>query len=104
MIRKLLTVVLPFLLPFIVYGVYLALQKRRARKAGAEAPGGWSTAPWGAIVLAGVALVAIALVTYRFTIEEQWEDPKPPSVSGDPSIPPAGEGVIRPDSGSSGGD
>jgi hypothetical protein len=97
MIRKLLTVVLPFLLPFIIYGFYLAIQKRKARKAGNAPHGGWSEAPWGVILMAAVVLVAISLVTYRFTIEERWEDPKPPSVSGDPSVPPAGEGVIRPE-------
>ena len=96
MIRKLLTVILPFLLPFIIYGFYLALEKRRARKAGNEPSGSWASAPWGKIVLAAVLLVAITLVTYRFTVEERWAEPEPPRITGDPSAPPAGEGVIRP--------
>lgn len=96
MIRKLLTVVLPFLLPFLIYGFYLMLQKRKARKAGEAVPDGWSKAPWGVILLAAVVLVAVSLVTYRFTIETRWEDPPIPRVEGSPQTPPAGGGVIRP--------
>ena len=96
MIRKLLTVTLPCLLPVIIYGFYLALEKRRARKAGTEPTGSWAAAPWGKILLAAVLLVAITLVTYRFTVEDRWQGPQPPKITGDPSAPPAGEGVIRP--------
>lgn len=97
MLRKLLTVILPFLLPFLVYGFYLMLQKWRAQRSGKQAPGGWAAAPWSLILLAAVLLVAISLVTYRFTVETQWEDPPVPSVTGSPETLPAGEGVIRPE-------
>ena len=34
MLKKLLTVVLPIALPFIVYGIYVYLERRRAQAAG----------------------------------------------------------------------
>jgi hypothetical protein len=97
MLRKLLTVVLPFLLPFLIYWIYLLLQKRRAKRAGEAPPTGWATAPWGIILVAAVALTIAALVTYRFTIEEQWRPMQPPTVTGEPGSPAAGEGIRVPD-------
>ena len=87
MLRKLLTVVLPFLLPFLIYWFYLMIQKRRAKRTGDAPPEGWAAAPWGYILGAGVGLVIAALVIYRFTIEEEWRPFEPPTVSGEPGSP-----------------
>ncbi|MEX0922180.1 MAG: hypothetical protein WDZ84_05345 [Rhodovibrionaceae bacterium] len=97
MLQKLLTVVLPFLLPFLIFWIYLQLRRRDARKAGKQDSSGWGTAPWGAILLAGVLLAAAALVTYRFTVETRWEEKTPPRVTGHPERQPADGGILRPE-------
>lgn len=97
MLRKFLTVVLPFLLPFLIYWFYLLTQKRKAKQTGETPIAGWATAPWGYILGAGVALTIAALVTYRFTIEEQWRPMEPPTVTGEPGSPAAGGGIRIPD-------
>lgn len=64
MLRKLLTVVLPLALPFIIYFGYAALARRRPHPGpGGEA--GWRQAPWTAMVFAGVALMAAVLIALR---------------------------------------
>ena len=67
MIRKLLTVVLPLVLPFLVYWVYLALARRKARLAGEGRLPGWQDAPWTWIIASGGMLMIAALVTVRLT-------------------------------------
>lgn len=69
MLKKLLTVVLPLALPFIVYFGYLALARRRARQAGGT-PSPWADAPWPAIALAGLLLMAGVLVGVRIFGEQ----------------------------------
>lgn len=64
MIRRLLfTYLLPFLAPFIVYGLWLAFIRYKARRAGSAAGRGWSDAPWTWLIVAGVILVSASLVS-----------------------------------------
>ena len=65
MLKKLLTVVLPIALPFLIYGVYLLLARRRARLAGQGDLPGWQKAPWHWLSLAAVLLLAAGLITVR---------------------------------------
>ena len=65
MIRKLLTVVLPLILPFLIYGIYLVLAQRKARLAGEGKLPRWQDAPWTWIILSGAVLLAATLVALR---------------------------------------
>lgn len=67
MIRKLLTVVLPLVLPFLIYGIYLLLAQRKARLAGEGKLPRWQDAPWTWIIFAGAVLLAATLMTVRLT-------------------------------------
>ncbi len=69
MTRILLHYVLPILLPFIVYGVWLALARRKAQSAsmaGAAAPV-WRDAPWTWLLIAGLGLACVGLVALALT-------------------------------------
>lgn len=65
MLQRFLTVVLPILLPFLIYGIYLYMARRSARTAGAAELPRWQQAPWPWIVTASAVLLAISLITYR---------------------------------------
>jgi uncharacterized BrkB/YihY/UPF0761 family membrane protein len=67
MIRKFLTIVLPLLLPFLIYGLYLVLAQRKARLAGAGKLPRWQDAPWTWILIAGAVLLAVTLIAFRLT-------------------------------------
>lgn len=67
MIRKLLTVVLPLVLPFLIYGLYLVLAQRKARLAGEGKLPRWQDAPWTWILVAGAVLLAVSLIAFRLT-------------------------------------
>lgn len=60
MTRILLQIVLPLALPFIAYGVWLAIERRRVEKLGKGETPGWSEAPVVWLGAAGLALAAIA--------------------------------------------
>lgn len=64
--RKFLLVILPILLPFIIYGCYLLLARRRARLAGEGKLPQWQEAPWTWIVAASFLLLAGGLIAVRF--------------------------------------
>ena len=57
MLRILLQYLLPLLLPFLVYMVYVAVARGRT-------PGGLSEAPWPHLAIAGVVLMAASLVAW----------------------------------------
>ncbi len=61
--RILLNYLLPLLLPLVVYGIWLALARRKARLAGAAEVPGWGNAPWTWLLVAGIGLVSVGLVT-----------------------------------------
>ena len=67
MTRILLHYVLPIVLPFVIYGVWLALARRKARPAGAAATPDWRDAPWVWLLIAGGGLVAVSLVALALT-------------------------------------
>ncbi|MCA3246179.1 MAG: DUF6111 family protein [Tagaea sp.] len=62
MSRIFLQIVLPLLLPFIAYGVWLSVERRRAEKLGRGEVPGWSEAPVVWLGLAGLVLATIATV------------------------------------------
>ena len=62
MLRKLLTIALPLLLPFLLYWAYLSLARRRTGVAGV--PPRWQEAPWIWIGAAGVALMIASLAVF----------------------------------------
>ncbi len=59
MSRIFLHYIVPLLLPFVVYGVWLALARRRAGPAGAR---DWRDAPWTWLAIAGMGLLIMSLV------------------------------------------
>ena len=63
--RKFLLIVLPIILPFLIYGLYLALARRRARLAGEGDLPGWQNAPWTWIIAASVLLLMASLIAVR---------------------------------------
>ncbi|MDJ0609575.1 MAG: hypothetical protein QNJ67_11420 [Kiloniellales bacterium] len=65
MIRKLITVVLPIVLPFIVYWLYVYFARVKARLAGKPEPS-FKEGPWGYIALVGALLAVASLVFWRF--------------------------------------
>ena len=67
MLRKLLLVVLPMALPFLVWAFYLLAARWKAARdeAGRPLPG-WTRAPWAWLFLVGVLLTAAALIAARF--------------------------------------
>ena len=67
MLRKLLTIALPFAVPFIVYGIYLLAARRRARLANAGDLPRWQEAPWTVIVVVAVALMSASLIAFGLT-------------------------------------
>ncbi len=91
MLRKLLMVALPLLLPFLGYALYLEIARRRAQKAGEAPVPRWQQAPWTWIALAGVLLMAASLATFglRSGVEPGTQIEPPRLVDGDivPSRP-----------------
>ena len=67
MIRKLLMVVLPLLLPTLIYMAYMLVERRRAVASGDTPLPWWAGAPWATLVISGVALSAIVLITVAVT-------------------------------------
>ena len=63
MLRKLLTVVLPLMLPTLIYMAYMMIDRRKAAASGGAAVPWWVGAPWTWLVTGGVLLAAIVLVT-----------------------------------------
>lgn len=63
MIRKLITIILPLLTPFVVYYIWWWSTKRREM---IEAQGGkvapWEDLPWVWLITAGAGLVALSLI------------------------------------------
>ncbi|MFQ5984728.1 MAG: DUF6111 family protein [Alphaproteobacteria bacterium] len=63
MLRKLLLYVLPFLLPLVAYGVWLAFARRKARLAGSGALPRWQEAPWTWLLIAGFGLLILGFAS-----------------------------------------
>jgi hypothetical protein len=88
MLRKLLFVVLPLALPFIIYGSYLLLARRKARRMAEGRPADWQDAPWGWILGASILLTVAALGYYRETSGVDREAPFLPPLSGPATVEP----------------
>ncbi len=63
--RQFLTIVLPILVPILVYALFLYFARRRAVGQGATELPGWRQAPWAMIAVACLVLVTVTLVTVR---------------------------------------
>jgi len=88
MVKKLLYVVVPVVLPFVLYGMYAWLARRSVR--GAGKPGGsiWQGAPWYWLGVSAAGLFIVSLVTLALL---SGEDP------GGTYIPPRMiDGAIAP--------
>ncbi len=80
MIRILTQYLAIFLLPIVLYALYFAYQRWRARKKGGDVPR-WEDGPWIWLVFAGALLVIVAFVLFGLLKE------------GDPNVlyvPPSG--------------
>jgi len=64
MLKKVLTILLPIVLPFLLYFAYVALAKRGAGASG-RVPS-LSASPWPWLGMSGVVLMAAVLISYRF--------------------------------------
>jgi len=67
MLKKLLTVVLPLMLPTMIYMAYMMVERRKAAASGSAHVPWWVGAPWTWLVTGGVSLAAIVLVTLALT-------------------------------------
>jgi hypothetical protein len=67
MLKKLLTVVLPLMLPTLIYMAYMMIDRRKAAASGGAVVPWWVGAPWTWLITGGVLLAAIVLVTLALT-------------------------------------
>ena len=74
MIRTILSIILPFLTPFVAYAVWIwfANRKREMQEHG-EKLESWQTWPWTRLIIAGCFLVILSL-TYLFFAREPLTD------------------------------
>jgi hypothetical protein len=79
MIRILLTIVLPLLLPTLLYLVWLAGSRGAAELAAA---GPWRTLPWTWLVLAGLALTTLFLVFVNVRVGSEGTYVPPQYIDG----------------------
>jgi hypothetical protein len=61
MLRAVFEYLVPFLLPTLLYALWLIWQRRRAAAGGARVPA-WQEGPWFWLVIAGFALAFLAFV------------------------------------------
>ena len=91
MIRILLEFLLPLILPTVVYGLWMAFERRRQEKLGRGEPPTWRDAPFVWLGLAGVVLTAVllfGLVLLRDTGNAKGQY-VPPRLAPDGTIAPA---------------
>jgi Family of unknown function (DUF6111) len=67
MLRKLLTVVLPLMLPTLIYMAYMMIDRRKAAASGGAPVPWWVGAPWAWLITGGVFLAAIVLFILALT-------------------------------------
>lgn len=65
MLRLLLTIILPVLLPLLLYFGYIAMMRRRAQAHGQETLPEWHEGPWVWVAAGGVVLMLGVLVAVR---------------------------------------
>ncbi len=86
--RQFLTIVLPILVPILVYAVFLYFARRQASARGDSELPGWQQAPWAMIAVACLVLVTASLLTFRSFIGVE------PGVKLEP--PHLVDGVVQP--------
>ncbi|MCH7942468.1 MAG: hypothetical protein IIB67_04455, partial [Proteobacteria bacterium] len=64
--RMLLNYLLPIVLPFAIYGIWLTYARFRARMAGHDGVPEWRDTPWTWLMVAGTVLVALSLASLAF--------------------------------------
>ena len=78
--RLLLNYLLPIVLPFAFYGIWLAYARYKARTAGHEGAPEWRDAPWTWLMVAGAVLVAVGFASLAFIggspIDQKYIPPK----------------------------
>ncbi|GAB5470563.1 MAG: hypothetical protein Kilf2KO_35930 [Rhodospirillales bacterium] len=62
---RILLILLAIVLPFAVYGGWLALERRRKRAWIAGKDRGWETWPWAWLILSSIALVVLSFLIMR---------------------------------------
>jgi len=67
MARILLTVVLPIVLPLLLYLGYARMVRRQRQSSGGEDLAPWQKGPWSWLMLSGIGLVIVILAIYRLT-------------------------------------
>jgi hypothetical protein len=67
MLKKLLMVVLPLMLPTLIYMAYMMIDRRKAAASGGVPVPWWVGAPWTWLITGGVLLAGIVLVTVALT-------------------------------------
>ena len=83
MLRTFLTHALPFLVPFALYGIWLAASRRKAQAAGQGAAPLWREAPWIWLAASGLVLVILSFITVAmFTGAEPGGTYVPPRYIG----------------------
>ncbi len=90
MTHKLFGIVLPFLLPFIGYALYVALQRlARRQEAASGHPPAWTGPTVGWLSLAGALCVAAALIAFRFLEPPAFLQADPAALQAPPTSLPS---------------
>lgn len=77
---RILLIALALATPFIVYGLWTWLERKRSSAMAEGRDYGWETWPWAWLIIAGVILVAISFVSMRIF---DWD---PDGLIGGPSL------------------
>ena len=85
MIWKILKYAIPFLLPFLAYGLWIGLG--RLRRHGQQK--GWREAPWMWLTIVGVVLLIASLFVVRFTTVDSIEGDYTPARLEDGRVVPS---------------
>lgn len=64
--RMLLNYLLPIVLPFAIYGIWLTYARFRARMAGHDGVPEWRDAPWTWLIISCTVLVSLSLASLAF--------------------------------------
>ncbi|EWY41154.1 hypothetical protein N825_31335 [Skermanella stibiiresistens SB22] len=67
MLRQILLIVLPLMLPTLVYMAYVLVVRGKGAESGATTAPWLAGAPWAGLLVGGVALAGVSLVTLALT-------------------------------------
>ncbi len=77
---RLLLILLALATPFIVYGLWTWIERKRQSVRSEGRMEGWESLPWAWLIIAGVVLVALSLISMRVF---DWD---PDALIGGPSL------------------